>query len=322
MKRFILAAALAFLPGAAFAACGTATVTMLQSDGVTTASMDNDTGSAGHCANEVSLVAGGALTGTTGSPLQVSLANTAANATALLVTGTGGTFPISGTAAVTQSTNPWIVSGSGAAGTAATGVVTVQGIASMTKLLVTPDANSAVNVAQINGVTPLMGNGVTGTGSPRVTIASDNTAVAAAGQVATGAAPPTGATYIGTLQSGATGGHVAAPIMCDSHVFKHITSATDTLAVQGVASQTIYVCSWRSRAAGVATWFLENTASANANCSSSNTQINGVATEAANTGETWGAAFWSGLKNTSGNGLCINSTGTGGVDVDVWYTQF
>lgn len=36
--------------------------------------------------------------------------------------------------------------------------------------------NRAVNIAQINGVTPLMGNGVTGTGSPRVTIASDNTA--------------------------------------------------------------------------------------------------------------------------------------------------
>lgn len=83
------------------------------------------------------------------------------------------------------------------------------------KLLVTPDANSAVNVgqvagstvdtnsgnkssgtqrmvlatdqpnlttplnenvAQINGVAPLMGNGVTGTGSQRVTVASDNTA--------------------------------------------------------------------------------------------------------------------------------------------------
>lgn len=43
------------------------------------------------------------------------------------------------------------------------------------KLLVTPDANSAVNIAQINGVTPLMGNGVTGTGSPRVTLASDTT---------------------------------------------------------------------------------------------------------------------------------------------------
>jgi hypothetical protein len=37
-------------------------------------------------------------------------------------------------------------------------------------------SNWTVNVAQINGVTPLMGNGVTGTGSQRVTIASDNTA--------------------------------------------------------------------------------------------------------------------------------------------------
>lgn len=37
-------------------------------------------------------------------------------------------------------------------------------------------SNFSTNVAQINGVTPLMGNGVTGTGSQRVTIASDNTA--------------------------------------------------------------------------------------------------------------------------------------------------
>lgn len=39
-------------------------------------------------------------------------------------------------------------------------------------------ANQSINNAQINGVTPLMGNGVTGTGSQRVTIASDNTAFA------------------------------------------------------------------------------------------------------------------------------------------------
>lgn len=66
----------------------------------------------------------------------------------------------------------------GTAGTASTDVITIQGIASMTKLLVTPDANSAVNVSQINGVTPLMGAGNTGTGSHRVTIASDQVAVA------------------------------------------------------------------------------------------------------------------------------------------------
>lgn len=37
-------------------------------------------------------------------------------------------------------------------------------------------ANQSVNTSQIGGITPLMGNGVTGTGSQRVTIASDNTA--------------------------------------------------------------------------------------------------------------------------------------------------
>lgn len=36
-------------------------------------------------------------------------------------------------------------------------------------------ANQSVNESQINGVTPLMGNGTTGSGSQRVTIASDNT---------------------------------------------------------------------------------------------------------------------------------------------------
>lgn len=36
-------------------------------------------------------------------------------------------------------------------------------------------SNQTVNAALINGVAPLMGNGVTGTGSQRVTVASDNT---------------------------------------------------------------------------------------------------------------------------------------------------
>lgn len=65
----------------------------------------------------------------------------------------------------------------GTAGTASADVITVQGIASMTPLLVTPTTNAAVNVAQINGVTPLMGAGNTGTGSPRVTIATDQAAI-------------------------------------------------------------------------------------------------------------------------------------------------
>lgn len=84
--------------------------------------------------------------------LSVSLTSTASNATAVKVDGTGGTFPISG---------------------------------SLT-------ANQSVNAAQINGVTPLMGNGVTGTGALRVSIASDST-----GQVTLA----TGANTIGALSA-------------------------------------------------------------------------------------------------------------------------
>jgi hypothetical protein len=71
------------------------------------------------------------------------------------------------------------------------------------------------NMAQINGVVPLMGNGATGTGSPRVTIANDNTvptgwptatnqtaAAAAKGEGATGAGVPSGAQYMGLNSSG------------------------------------------------------------------------------------------------------------------------
>lgn len=78
------------------------------------------------------------------------------------------------------------VVGTGTAGTPAGNILTVQGVAAMTKLLVTPDsvalpANQSVNVSQINAVTPLMGNGITGTGSQRMTLATDNSAISTAG---------------------------------------------------------------------------------------------------------------------------------------------
>jgi hypothetical protein len=209
----------------------------------------------------------------------------------------------------------------------------------------TPNTTNAISVAQIAGTTTATGSGAMNGGTQRMAIATDSPGIITLGQTtmsasvpmaiasnqsanalwgqgATGSAPPANAQYVGVNASGATGGQMRGLIMCDNHVFKHITTATDTLAVQGVASQSIYICGWRARAAGVATWYLENTASANANCASTLTQITGVATEAANTGEVNNNPFWNGLKNTSGNGLCINSTGTGGVDVDIWYTQF
>lgn len=112
------------------------------------------------------------------------------------IAGTG--IPITGTVAVTQS-GAWSLSANqstNVAQLAGTTTDTNSGVKSAgtlrvvlatdqpaltNKLLVTPDsvalpANQSVNCSQINGVTVLMGNGNTGTGSQRVTIASDNTA--------------------------------------------------------------------------------------------------------------------------------------------------
>jgi hypothetical protein len=69
-------------------------------------------------------------------------------------------------------------------------------------LLVDTSGRPQGNVAQINGITPLMGNGVTGTGSQRVTIASDNTVLPSVGAGATGSAIPANASYMGVNNAG------------------------------------------------------------------------------------------------------------------------
>ena len=71
----------------------------------------------------------------------------ASNQSALPVTLTSTT--ITGTVAVTQSTSPWIVAGGGTAGSAATGVVTVQGIASMTPVQVSQATASSLNATVV-----------------------------------------------------------------------------------------------------------------------------------------------------------------------------
>lgn len=68
-----------------------------------------------------------------------------------------------------------------------------------------PD-NEPFNVAQINGVTPLMGAGNTGTGSMRMTIATDQAALAGMGVGATGSAVPANSNYIGVNVGGTNRG--------------------------------------------------------------------------------------------------------------------
>lgn len=98
--------------------------------------------------------------------------------------------------------------------------------ASSPVVIASNQSNVPTNAAQINGVTPLMGNGVTGTGSPRVTIASDNTAFPVNSTPLT-QYPATSVAYTAS----ATG-----------------TTAATTATLAGAVSVTTYICGFSIRA--------------------------------------------------------------------------
>lgn len=127
-------------------------------------------------------------------------------------------------------------------------------------------ANQSVNVAQINGVTPLMGAGNTGTGSPRVTIATDQAALNGLGVYVEDAAETAGGnlTMAGTVRrdtaaasSGSSGDNSTLntdangllwtrtfdPCSAGTKLFVPISQATGTQLLTGTASNRTYICS-------------------------------------------------------------------------------
>jgi hypothetical protein len=112
------------------------------------------------------------------------------------------------------------------------------------KLLVTPDANSAVNVAQMNGVATTMGNGVAGTGVQRVAIASDNTPFQAA------ASNETGTVFNGTTAITPKFATIAASSSGNNTIVAaNATKKLRIVAVQIVASAAVNA-KWQSGASG------------------------------------------------------------------------
>lgn len=120
-----------------------------------------------------------AVTQATAGNLNATVVGTGTFATQAAQSGTWNVTNVSGTVtlptgASTAAKQPAL----GTAGTASTDVITVQGIASMTKLLVTPDsvalpANQSVNVAQLAGTTTDVNSGNKGNGTLRVVLATD-----------------------------------------------------------------------------------------------------------------------------------------------------
>lgn len=103
-------------------------------------------------------------------------------------------------------------------------------------------ANQSTNVAQINAVAPLMGNGVTGTGSQRVTISSDNTAFSVnAVQSGTWTVQPgntANTTAWLTTQKGLASAN--APVQ-NTYSGVNITTAAYTQLIASTTSATTYI---------------------------------------------------------------------------------
>lgn len=135
----------------------------------------------------------------------------------------------------TANTTAWKVDGSA--------VTQPVSIASLPAL----PANQSINEAQINGVTPTMGNGVSGTGVQRVTIASDSTGTVAATQSGTWTVQigntPNSTPILQTPSPSTTGGNSIGKVLSASG-----TNATSTKGSAGQVYQYQFsntVATWR-----------------------------------------------------------------------------
>jgi hypothetical protein len=90
-------------------------------------------------------------------------------------------------------------------------------------------ANQSVNIAQVNGIAPLTGNGVTGPGAQRVTIASDNAAFAVTATLA-----PETTKVIGTVNIAAA--QTIAATQATAANLNATIVGTGTFAVQAAAT--------------------------------------------------------------------------------------
>lgn len=194
--------------------------------------------------NAVTPLMGNGTTGTGSLRVTIASDNTAFAVNATL---SAETTKVIGT--VNQGTSPWIVAGGGTAGTAATGVVTVQGIAGMTKVLVTPDsvalpANQSVNVAQVAGnntVTVASGIQTVGLGDGTNTInvlKSDGTAAGQNAQIVGGTGYTTGTLSLSSGTQSTSWYDMLNYAWVSVEILTNTTPATLTFQTSGDSSQT------------------------------------------------------------------------------------
>lgn len=258
---------------------------------------------------------------------------TAVNTGAVVIS----TFPDNEPFNIAQMNGVTVTMGNGASGTGVQRVTLADDSTGLVKLATGANtigalsANQSVNVAQINGVTPLMGAGNTGTGSHRVTISTDQAALAGMGVGATAAVPPTNANYIAGITSGATGGLLSAGVtVCDSSGYLDMTTATTTEIAPLVSSRTIRVCQIVAMSNGTTVFTLKR--GTGTNCGTGTASVSPAWDLTAQTGFSAGNGFGEilgaagagtvGGAMTSGNALCVTNSAAVNLHVMIRYAVY
>lgn len=170
---------------------------------------------------------------------------------------------------------------------------------------------AVINQTQINGVTLLAGNGATGTGSPRVTLANNGPTF---GDIA--ATAPTIAQLSG-VQSGA---NMVSMIQASASVAISVSTATTTQLVALSGSTKIYVTAWDVIAAG--TGNIKLVYGTGASCGTGTTDLTGNYNLVAQAGIAKGGGLGPIIVVPAGNALCVTTSAAVGMAGSVAYTQF
>lgn len=164
-----------------------------------------------------------------------------------------------------------------------------------------PD-NEPINVAQINGVAVLMGNGASGTGAQRVTIANDSTGIIAL---------TTSTASIGNIANICSGAVSSVAINTAS------SGNVELVAISG--STVIYVCGYHYVASGtVSVQLIKGTGTA---CATGEADLEGPMAFVANTGISVPNGGARQYATSAGDALCIELSGAVQVSGAVTYVQ-
>jgi hypothetical protein len=168
-------------------------------------------------------------------------------------------------------------------------------------------SGSGVNVSQINGVTPLMGNGASGTGAQRVTIANDSTGILAG---VTTVSTVTNLSQLGgtaiAMNTGTRSAGTQRVTIATDDVVPASQSGTWTVQPGNTANTTPWLMSQTpATSGGASTCVVQSAASTNAtNCKASAGQLYGY--DLVNTTAT---LYYLRLYNLSSSPTCSSATG-------------